>query len=101
MSLVEMSVSDLGSVWKELALPRTYVWSVRQDEHIRPRGTPRGLDAEGIAKSRAVDVTGYDVEWARADRAPAREGRHELICIRSSDIPRFVDGLHTFDLDMI
>jgi hypothetical protein len=101
MSLVEMFVSDIGSVWKELALPQTYVWNVHQDEHRRPRGSARGLDAEGIAKSRAVDVTGYDVEWARADRAPAREGIHELIRIRSSQIPRFVDHLHVFDFEMI
>jgi hypothetical protein len=59
------------------------------------------LDAEGVAKSRAIDVTGYDVEWARPDRAPAREGIHELIRIRSSDIPRLVDDFYAYNFQMI
>jgi hypothetical protein len=100
MSLVAMSVSDLGPAWKELALPQTYVWDV--DHYVFREGSNQLLlDAEGIAQSRAIDVTGYDVEWARAGRAPARKGIHELIRIRSSDIPRFVDDLHTYNFQMI
>jgi hypothetical protein len=100
MSLVALDVSDLGPFWGDVALPYTYVWDVGHYV-FRPGSDNVLLDAEEIAEARAVDVTGYDVEWARAHRGPARERVHDLIRIRSSDLPRFVEELYTYDFQMI
>jgi hypothetical protein len=100
LSLVALDVSDVGRSWADIALPNTYVWDIGHYQ-FRPGSDELLIDAEEIARTRAIEVTGYDIEWARAHRGPAREGIRDLIRIRSSDLPRFVEDLHTYDFQMI
>lgn len=100
LSLVALDASDVGPSWGAIALPYTYVWGVGHYQ-FRPGSDRLLLDAEEIARLRAIEVMGYDIEWARAHRGPAREGIRDLIRIRTSDLRRFVEDLHTYDFEMI
>jgi hypothetical protein len=100
LSLVALDVSEIGAAWVDAALPYTYVWDVGH-YIVRPGSNQLLLDAEEIAKARGIEVKGFDVEWARYGRAPARQGTRELIRLRSSDLPGFVADLHTYEFEMI
>jgi hypothetical protein len=84
LSLVALDVSDVGRSWADIALPNTYVWDIGHYQ-FRPGSDELLIDAEEIARTRAIEVAGYDIERARAHRGPAREGIRDLIRIRSSD----------------
>lgn len=100
LSLVALDVSEIGAAWVDAALSYTYVWDVGH-YIFRPGSNQLLLDAEEIAKARGLEVMGFDVEWARYGRAPARQGTRGLIRLRSYDLPAFVEDLHAYEFEMI
>ena len=100
LSLVALDVSDIAGAWRQIAQPYTYIWNVGH-YLFRPGSRTLLLDLEEIARSRAIDVTGYDIRWARLGSEPAGEASHGLIRVRSSDLPRLVEDFYAYDFEMI